>query len=136
MSDKVTGSCLCRSVKYTINGPIKAVANCHCNTCKKITGGAFETVAIVSQGDFEVTEGQNSLASYQISDKATKHFCRTCGTPIFNAHTKYPGNCMLQVGAFDDPALVTPAINIFCESMLPWVKGIAELKCFDREPTR
>ncbi len=136
MSDNLTGSCLCRAVKYVITGPIKAVANCHCDTCKKITGAVFETVAIVGEKDLEITEGRDSLMAYRISENAIKHFCPVCGTPIFNLIKKYPGNCMMQVGSLDDPALVTPAINIFCESMLPWVKSIGDLKCFEREPTR
>jgi hypothetical protein len=136
MSDNLTGSCLCRSVKYITNGPIKAVANCHCGTCKKITGGVFETIAIIAENHLEIIEGQDTLIAYQISENAIKHFCRTCGTPIFNLLKKYPGNCMLYVGSLDDPSLVVPAINIFCESMLPWVKGIADLQCFEREPTK
>lgn len=136
MSDKRTGSCLCNTVKYTVSGPIKAVANCHCKTCQKTTGGVFATIAVIDENDFKITEGQDTLATYQVSDKATKYFCRTCGTPLFNLHKKYPGNCMTQVGSLDEPSLVTPAINIFCDSMLPWVKGIADLTCFDREPTR
>ena len=136
MSENITGSCLCRAVKYTIKGQVKAVANCHCNTCKKVIGGAFETLAFIDETNFELIEGQDILTTYQISENATKNFCRTCGTPIFNSHKKYPGNCMVQVGSLDDPSIVAPAVNVFCESMLPWVRGIADLKCFEREPTK
>jgi hypothetical protein len=136
MSENITGSCLCRSVKYTIKGQFKAVANCHCNTCKKVIGGAFETLAFIDENNFELIEGQDTLTAYQISENATKNFCRTCGTPIFNSYKKYPGNCMVQVGSLDDPSIVAPAVNVFCESMLPWVQGIADLKCFEREPTK
>ncbi len=136
MSEKLTGACLCSAVKYRVNGPVKAVANCHCMTCKKITGGAFETIVIVDESNFKIIEGQSILTTYQISEIATKHFCSTCGTPVFNSHKKYPGNYMVHVGSLDDPALVTPSINIFCDSMLPWVKNIADLQCFDREPTK
>ncbi len=136
MSDKTTGSCLCSAVKYIVKGPIKAVANCHCHICQKTTGGAFGTVAVIGENDFEIIEGQDTLTTYQVSENATKYFCRICGTPIFNSHKKYPGNCLTPVGSLDEPSLATPAINIFCESMLPWVKDIADLKCFDREPTQ
>jgi hypothetical protein len=136
MSEKITGSCLCSAVKYIVNGSVKAVANCHCKVCKKTTGGAFATIAIIAEHDFEIITGEDALATYQVSDRAIKYFCRTCGTPLYNLHKKYPGNCMTAVGSFDDPSLVTPAINIFCENMLPWVKEVADLKCFDREPTR
>jgi len=136
MSDNLTGSCLCSTVKYIINGPIKAVANCHCNTCKKTTGAVFATVAVIDENNLEIIGGQEAMATYQVSEKATKYFCRTCGAPIFTLHKKYPGHCMLAVGSFDEPSLVIPAINIFCENMLTWVKGIADLQCFEKEPIK
>ena len=136
MSNTITGSCLCGAVKYIVGGAIKAVANCHCNVCQKATGSVFGTIAVIAENDLEIIAGQDNLTTYQVSEKATKYFCRTCGTPIFNRHKKYPGNYMVQVGSFDDPALATPAINIFCESMLPWVKSIADLKSFEKEPIR
>jgi hypothetical protein len=136
MSDNLTGSCLCNTVKYTINGSIKAAANCHCNTCKKTTGGVFATIAVVDENNLEIIEGQDALTAYQVSEKATKHFCHTCGTPIFSLHKKYPGHCMMAAGSLDEPSLASPAINIFCESMMPWVKDIAGLQCFEKEPTR
>jgi hypothetical protein len=123
-------------VKYVITNPFKAVANCHCNTCKKITGGVFGTIAVIGEQDLEITSGKETLTTYQVSEHALKHFCRICGTPIFNLHKKYPDKYMVQVGSLDDPALAEPAINIFCESMLPWVKGIAGLQSFEREPLK
>jgi hypothetical protein len=134
--DRITGACLCKSVRYALNGPIKAAANCHCNICKKMTGAAFATVAIVAEESLEITRGEKELSAYVVSDNATKYFCRSCGTPVFNVHKKFPGNRMLPVGALDDPAAVTPAINVYCESMLPWVKGIAELTSFDQGFTK
>ena len=136
MSGKTTGSCLCNSVQYTISEEIKSVVNCHCNTCKKITGGAFETIAVIEEKSLEIIAGEDILATYQISENAEKHFCGTCGTPIFNLLKNYPGRCMVQVGSLDQPSRVAPAVNVFCESMLPWVKGIAELKCFEQLPTK
>lgn len=135
MIENVTGSCLCNSVKYTVHEKIKSVANCHCKTCKKITGAAFETIAVIDEKSLEIVEGGELLSAYEISDTAKKHFCSNCGTPIYNLLIAYPGRCMVQVGSLDHPELVTPAVNVFCESMLPWVKGIADLKCFEKLPT-
>jgi hypothetical protein len=101
-----------------------------------MTGAAFATVAIVAEESLEITRGEKELSAYVVSDNATKYFCRSCGTPVFNVHKKFPGNRMLPVGALDDPAAVTPAINVYCESMLPWVKGIAELTSFDQGFTK
>jgi hypothetical protein len=136
MPDQKTGSCLCHKVQYVIKGEIKSVVNCHCNKCKKMTGSAFAAIAVVAEQHLEITAGQDQLRSYAISEGSTKHFCGSCGSPIYNAHVKYPGHYMLQVGTLDDPAGVTPAVNIFCESMLPWLKGIAGLTGFAQLPPR
>ena len=136
MSDNITGSCLCGAVKYSINGPFKSVANCHCKTCKKMTGGVFATTAVVAEKSLQILEGQDSLTAYQKNEQAIKHFCCKCGTPIYNLVHKFPGNCMVQVGSLDDPSLVTPVINIFCESMLPWVAEISGLQSFEKEYRR
>ncbi len=136
MPEKTTGSCLCKSVKYIINEEIQSVVNCHCNTCKKITGGAFETIAVIREKSLEIVEGEGALSTYQISENARKHFCGNCGTPIYNLHKKYPGRCMVQIGSLDQPGLVAPAVNIFCESILPWVREIGVLTCFERLPEK
>jgi hypothetical protein len=121
-------------VQYTISDEIKSVVNCHCKTCKKITGAAFETIAVIDETSLEVLRGEELLTVYQISDTAKKHFCKNCGTPIYNLLSAYPGRCLVQVGSLDDPSLVSPAVNIFCESMLPWTRDIADMKCFDKLP--
>ena len=136
MSANITGSCLCKAVKYTITGRIKAAANCHCNTCKMMTGGAFSSLAIVGDESFRFDQGEGSLSAYQVSEQATRHFCRICGTPLFNVHQKFPGNHMVALGSLDDPTAATPAVNVYCESMLSWVKDICGLSCFEKEYQR
>lgn len=136
MSEHTTGSCLCHSVQYVIKEDINAVTNCHCNTCKKITGAAFETIAVVSDKNLEITEGINLITTYQITKNAQKHFCSICGTPIYNINNKYPGRCMVLIGSLDDPSSAVPTMNIFCESMFPWVKDICALKNFEQFPRK
>ena len=135
MAENTSGYCLCNSIKYVINEEIKSVVNCHCKTCKKITGGAFETIAVVGEKSIEVITGQELLKTFRINENADKNFCSICGTPIYNQVDKYPGFSMVHIGSLDQPFLIAPAKNIFCESMLPWVKGIADLKCFEQLPT-
>lgn len=136
MAENTSGSCLCNSIKYVINEEINSVVNCHCKTCKKITGGAFETIAIVGEKSIDVIAGQELLNTFRINENADKNFCSICGTPIYNQVDRYPGFSMVHIGSLDQPFLVAPVKNIFCESMLPWVKGIADLECFEQLPTK
>ena len=128
----MTGSCLCGAVKYVTNSDFEMVGSCHCNTCKKITGSAFEVFAIIDREHFTFLEGEAALVQYQISPKAKKHFCGTCGSPVFNQHRLAPGKLIVHVGTLDDPTRVAPLFNLYCESMLPWVAQISALKNFDQ----
>ena len=136
MSTIATGSCLCGEVKYETSADFEMAGNCHCNTCKKITGGPFEAFAIIDEKHIKLIQGKDSLSEYLISPKAKKHFCRVCGTPIFNLHKLAPGKLIIHIGSLDDPQSVTPVVNIHCEKMLPWVHSIKSIKSFDKGFTK
>jgi len=132
----MTGSCLCGAVKYATSSDFEMVGNCHCNTCEKITGSAFEAFAVIPRESFTLMEGEDALVEYKISPKVKKHFCGTCGTPVFNQHRLAPGKLIVHLGTLDDPTGVTPTLNLYCESMLPWVAEITSRKNFDQGFTR
>lgn len=132
MMTHITGSCLCGAVAYEVNSDFEMSGNCHCNTCKKITGSAFEAFAIVASENFALTKGEESLAQFKISPKAKKNFCAICGTPVFNLHRLAPRKHIVHIGTLDNPACVTPTVNLHCENMLPWVAEILSLNNFDR----
>ncbi len=134
MAEKMTGSCKCGRVRFHVTGAIAMAANCHCNTCKKVTGGAFSTIVAVEENDFKLTGGQGEVTGYRVSDKATKYFCSFCGTPVYNQHVDLPGKVLLPLGALDDPFVVTPTMNVHCEDMLSWVPKLMQMNNFDRSP--
>ncbi len=134
MSETMTGSCKCGAVRYRIAQPIQFAANCHCNMCKKLSGGPFSSVAVVDGEGFTVTGGEENLTAYQVSENARKNFCKTCGSVIYMLHQQLPGKYMVPIGSLDRPAEVTPAMNIHCENMLPWVREIMNRTNFDQSP--
>ena len=120
------GSCGCGEVKYQLNSQIMNVVNCHCNMCKNHNGSAFSTYAALPLNSLEIVSGEEALKKYEIGN-AIKHFCSECGSPIFNTNAKYPGAAMVYVGTLRSPSSYTPGVNVWCESQLPWVVGIAEI---------
>jgi len=128
-----TGTCACKAVQYTVDGRIKSVVNCHCNLCKKITGGAFETIALVSERNLKITSGEEYLIRYALTNNADKYFCKVCGTPIYNQNKRVPGNSMIHIGSLDNPSSLSPTINLHCNSMLSWVREISALENYEEE---
>src|SRR4051812_8987621 len=78
------GSCLCGAVRYEIHGDPMMMYYCHCGTCQKATGTAFATNVLVGADDFVIAAGGESLASFESSPAKRRHFCATCGSPIYS----------------------------------------------------
>ncbi len=121
------GSCFCGEINFKLNAALLNAVNCHCNVCRAHAGAAFASYAVLPYGALEITRGQEKLGSFAIRD-GRKHFCGTCGTPLFNVNnTRYPGLCMIYLGTLAQAREITPKINIWCESKLPWVDAVSAI---------
>ncbi|MBY0577126.1 MAG: GFA family protein [Gallionellaceae bacterium] len=129
------GSCLCGEVNYKLDSEIKRVVNCHCNFCRSHSGAAFSTFAVVPFASLEIAKGKEKISAFQFGG-GEKHFCGTCGTPIFNVNKKYPGLCMIYLGTLEKAGDITPAVNIWCESKLGWVDTLSSIHSLAQGPER
>ena len=136
MTEQLTGGCHCGSVRYRLNGPVKMAVNCHCNDCRKRNGAAYSTYCVVAQDDLEIRQGREGIATYDVDGRGQKHFCSKCGSPLYNAIRRYPGVYMLFHGSLAPTAGPDPVVNVYCESKLPWVDGIAAIKSFEQSSVR
>jgi hypothetical protein len=92
---------------------------------------------VVGEPEFRVEEGQEFIARYAATPKATKHFCMACGTPLFNTNpVDYPTFAMVYLGTVSTTSELTPRINVYRESMLPWVGTIESIKSFSQAAVR
>lgn len=126
----VSGSCICGDVQYRVSVDPQALVNCHCNFCRSLSGAAFSSYLVVPEGALEIVAGADAIASHEFKAGALKHFCRHCGTPLYNRNAKYRGLCMLYLGTAARSVDFIPTANIYCESQLPWVPHIGEIRNF------
>jgi hypothetical protein len=127
---EITGSCYCNAVQFRVNDAPRSVVNCHCNFCRKHSGAAFSTYVAVPEAALEITSGADFLSTFQFEEDAQKHFCKRCGSPVFNKNARYPGLSIIYLGMITESSSFVPTANIFCESQLAWVPSIAELRAF------
>ncbi|KQQ86600.1 GFA family protein [Massilia sp. Leaf139] len=132
-----SGGCTCGQIQYSIGGPALQLVACHCGMCRRMTGAPFSSYLVVKEAQFDVTAADDSLASYAVTERATRHFCRRCGTPVFNTnpHT-YTGLVMLYLGTVQGHETLVPGVAIFCEDKLPWVSLPEAAKPFAAAPRR
>lgn len=129
-------SCKCGAIKFTCGEPLQFV-NCHCNLCRSINGSAFSSYVVTKLAELKIETGNESLASFDATDHAIKHFCRRCGTPLYNFNPhRYPGLAMIYLGIIFTHGKLIPGINIYCSSKLDWVDNIPSIRSFDEAPQR
>lgn len=135
--NELIGGCKCGQIQYRVDGPALQVVACHCGMCRAMTGAAFSAYVVVREDQFSVRQGRESMARYAVTERTHRHFCATCGTPLFNSNPEtYAGLTMLYLGTVAGHAQLAPRVDIFCEDKLPWVSVHAASKSFPRAPHR
>ena len=130
------GSCLCRTVRYEISGPIGPASHCHCSQCRKGHGAAFASYAALLGADFRFTSGADAVARYQASPHATRTFCRHCGSNLQWCGSADRERLSVALGTLDDDPRLGAACHIFVASKAPWYAIGDSLPQFAADPPR
>ncbi len=117
-----TAQCLCGKFKAIVNGEPKSVTVCHCGACQRRSGVPWTCNAFYPRSDVRL-EGPYKVyvRDGQEGRKIRQHFCPECGTTVYSTGEKFPGMCMVVVGAFADPTFPPPTTSVFEESKHSWV---------------
>ncbi|HHI92685.1 MAG TPA: GFA family protein [Gammaproteobacteria bacterium] len=125
------GCCLCGEISYQVTSEILNVVNCHCNFCRSHSGAAFSTYAVIPFPSLAIIHGEEYLSSHEI-EEGKKHFCKKCGTPVFNQNKKFPGLLMIYHGTLENRNEITPMINLWCENQLEWINRISGIPSLNK----
>jgi hypothetical protein len=119
----LTGGCQCGAVRFRVER-LGRGSICHCRMCQK-QFGAFYGPLITS---FGVTWTRGEPKRFRSSNKATRGFCADCGTPLlYQADGLAQDEIELAIGAFDDPTVAAPVIQVNAAGKLPFVDGLPGL---------
>ena len=116
----LTGHCLCGSVQYEISGEPLALLYCHCEECRRATGSSLNTSILVRRGDFRVMSGEDAISFYESSPGNRRHFCSTCGSPVFKHFPKPPNFVTVRAGTLDSDPGIRPSGHIWVSEKAPW----------------
>ena len=136
MSTKYTGKCACGAVKFAFDKDPDFIANCHCLDCKRASGGEAATFFGVPEDDFTLLSGTPKPHHY-VADSGKgldRNFCPNCGSRMFTSNLEsFPGLVFVMLGSLDEPALITPKLEMFTKRRLAWVKPL-DMPQFDSMP--
>ncbi len=115
--EHATGGCLCGSVRFEVDGPLRDIVVCHCSLCRRAgtnanayTWAPVTALTLVDSGTLEV---------YIDANGRERSFCRTCGASLFWA---VPGSAGISIsaGALDTAADLRVARHIHSDSTADW----------------
>lgn len=118
----LNGACMCGRIQFEVTAPPRFMYQCHCGTCRADSGASFVTNVIVDAGNFRITAGKESLASFESSPRKFRHFCSACGSPIYSHGEKTNQVVSVRCGALEQDPGVRVAYHAFVASKAPWVE--------------
>jgi len=135
---KISGHCLCGSVKYSCDEPPLMTAVCHCENCQRQTGTAFSVIVGVPAGSI-VFENDDTLAEYvdhgESGRAVRRQFCKNCGSPIVSILESALGLDIIKAGTLNDKSWLKPTTQFWCDTAQPWVELDETMDTHGRNPS-
>jgi hypothetical protein len=118
----LTGSCLCRAIRYEVNIPITELRQCHCTDCQKVSGAGGTVNALIPSSALRITQGEPKRFTKIADSGRTLHrfFCGECGSSLFSRRELTPETTVLRIGALDSPPPMQVVAHIWTASARPW----------------
>jgi hypothetical protein len=114
------GSCLCGGVRFEVTEAFETVTQCHCTSCKKLSGGVGTVSGRVGTDAIQVLAGQELLRTYQPDEGSAKTFCSACGSNLFGGGWPTSPKASVRLSALDSPFDRKPEQHIYVRSVAPW----------------
>lgn len=135
MSHIHTGSCLCGTVKFELEGEFKKFFLCHCSRCRKTSGSAHCANLFAPGAQLTWLSGKDALSFYRHENtNFARTFCSTCGSSV-PTDAKTRGLVVVPAGCLDTNVDIAPHAHIFIDSKGNWDENLASVPTFDGMPS-
>ncbi len=114
----MTGSCLCGTVRWRVDGSLDSMSHCHCSMCRKAHGAPFGTYTEAPSESFTWLSGMDAITSFESSPGVIRAFCGTCGSVVPEPFGE--DRMVIPAGCLDGDPGVRPSSHIFAASKAPW----------------
>ena len=123
---KVHGSCHCEQVRYEAMIDPESASVCHCTDCQKLSGSAYRFNVRAIEGTLRLLQGEPKtyVKIGSSGSRRAQMFCANCGSQLYVTDADHPGDYRLRVGCIEERAALTPKLQIWCRSALPWTQSI------------
>jgi hypothetical protein len=117
---ELTGRCLCGGVRFEVTEPFERISACHCESCKKLSGGGGTVSGRVPTGAIRILAGDDLVRTFQPDEGSAKTFCSVCGSNLFGGGWPESENTSVRLSALAEPYEGRIGSHIFVRSLAPW----------------
>ena len=118
MSKVIEGGCLCRAVRYRVDGGPIVTSLCHCRSCRLAAGAPSVAWVIFRSSEFRFSAGQP--ARFHSSPVVIRTFCSLCGTALTYQRDTEPDTVDVTTASLDSPDDFAPTREIWIAHKLTW----------------
>lgn len=135
---KVSGQCLCGSVRYHGDAEPMFQAKCYCTDCRKLSAAGHAAMMGFAKDAIKITGERRTYHSKAGSGAdVQRSFCPTCGAGITSENAAMPGVLFLRASTLDDPNLFAPQMIVWASRAPVWdAVAPAGVPAFAEGPTR
>lgn len=132
----LTGGCLCGAVRYEAAGKPLVAAHCYCIDCRKSSGTGHCTHVVVPAAAFSLSgEVRHYDHPADSGNVVRRHFCPTCGSPLYSTNAAGGELVFLRASSLDDPDNVTPGASVYASRAPRWDPVDPALPAFPEMPS-
>ncbi|KAL2822150.1 hypothetical protein BDW59DRAFT_181061 [Aspergillus cavernicola] len=123
-----TGACHCGTCTWTAEITSPNHILCHCETCRKLGGGAFSMNQIIHQNQLQINSGTPSRYTYTGTSGNPVHcyFCPTCTSHIYHHQEVMGEQVIVRTILLENGGEMPIGGEIFAEGKLAWVDALRE----------
>ncbi|KAI9790083.1 MAG: hypothetical protein M1816_005553 [Peltula sp. TS41687] len=129
-----TGHCHCGQVEWTVTLEDTTHVLCHCNACKKLSGGEATLNQIVDKDNVRVIKGDLKEYVYKGDSGKPVHcyYCSDCTTIPFLYGEVLPSAYVVRTALLEGSKDWKPSVEEYGKDRPAWVPEVA--KTFDTIP--
>jgi len=132
---RITGGCLCGAVRFESTAAPLITRVCWCRLCQYLGAGSGTVNACFLAESFSVHGVTRDYSNIADSGNVMhRHFCPTCGTPLYSSAEVRPQFVFVRAGTLDDPEVATPAMTIWTSQAPSWACIASELPRVEHQP--
>lgn len=127
-------ACACGQLAIDCRGEPVRVSICHCEACQRRTGAPFGWQVRYPQA--AVTPRGEQARHRRVADSGRAldfRFCPRCGSTVWWTMERDPGLVVVAGGAFSDPTLPPPTLEVHARRRHEWT-AMPALAGIDRQP--